>query len=112
MAQINISFDTAAKKLTVNVDGEEINDVSGVSIYTYTNYDDEQKMECSICTHQKSETGVVKTTHYHAHADERGKGMAKNALAHDSSIKGFIGVKEEEVTAGLSKFFESKSRIR
>lgn len=112
MAQINISFDTASKKLSVNVDGEEVANVSGVSIYTYEDYEENMKTECSICTHEKSETGVTKTTHYHAHADERGKGMAKQALAHDSTIKGFVGVKEEELAANLAKFFESKSRIR
>ncbi len=111
MAQINISFDTGSKKLTVNVDGEDVQNVSGISIYTYENYEGEQKTECSVCTHEKSETGLVKTTHYHAHADARGKDMAKNALAHDSTIKGFVGVKEEELTANLAKFFESKSRI-
>jgi hypothetical protein len=112
MAQISVNFDTASKKLTVNVDGEEIQNVSGVSIYTYENYDEEKKTECSICTHEKSETGVVKTVHYHAHADAQGKDMAKQALANDSSIKGFVGVKEEDVTSDLSKFFGSKSRIR
>lgn len=112
MAQINISFDTSNKKLAVNVDGEEVQNVSGVSIYSYEDYNDEHKTECSICTHEKSESGVVKTVHYHAMADARGKDMAKNALAHDSTIKGFVGVKEEELTASLAKFFESKSRIR
>ena len=61
MAEIMMKYDTVTKAMSLSLDGTELTDVCGVSVYPVYSYgtDDDGKFSCdvSMCTESK-ETGI------------------------------------------------------
>lgn len=111
MAKVVIEVDTETKSLDVSINGKKIEDVGYVSVYKYENYDEEEKLDCTVQTCTEDEEGGVKQmTNYFCHASEGAKKIARADAILD--IPGFVGKKEVDPTSDLAKFFGAHSRFK
>lgn len=112
MAKVNITYDTETKLATVTIDGKELANVSGISMYPGCCGDDEEgEMYMNISTMEKDEkSGLQKSTNYYCSASEKAKSIPKNRAI--ASLPGFIGRdSDEQVVEAMAKFFEQKLRL-
>lgn len=61
MSQVNISYDTVEKKISVNVDGASVKDVCGVyfePVYSMDSGDYTDKFRMCVATQKKNENGT------------------------------------------------------
>ena len=70
MAIINISFDTSTKKCSVSLNGQALNDVEGISIYKYKNYEGEEVGEIEVSMRTSEDDGMVKVTRLYASKEQ------------------------------------------
>lgn len=66
MATISVSFDTSTKKCTVSLNGQALNDVEGINIYKYKNYEGEELGEIEVSMRTSEDDGMVKVTRLYA----------------------------------------------
>lgn len=91
MAQFTINVNTDDKTLSVAVNGETLENVDSVYISKYKDYEDEEKVNISVNTSEKSEDGVKKFT---------------SVVAKEIDVK--IDVKQPNVNDAVAKYFENR----
>lgn len=62
MSKVNISVDTEGPSLSVNINGKTITDVTDISIYKYTDYDDKDRLMVSVSSTTKEDDVVTRTS--------------------------------------------------
>jgi hypothetical protein len=90
MAKILVEIDTEEATLRASVNGKEVSNVDGISVYKCKDMDekDEYEVRVSISTFVEDEAGVKTITHICA-SDSNGKALLKEgALA--SKYEGFL----------------------
>lgn len=110
MSAVNITYDTETKKASVTIDGKELSNVSGVSMYGDYGEDGDE-MYMNVSTMEKDgKTGLVKSTNYYSTASEEAKAIPKKSAI--ANLPGFVGRdSEEHVVEAMAKFFEQKLRL-
>lgn len=112
MAKVIIEYDTETNKASITIDGKELANVSGVSMYSGCCSEEEGEMYMNISTMEKDEkAGLNKSTNYYSMASASAKAVSKkNAIA---SLPGFVGVKSsDEAVESIARFFEQKLLYR
>lgn len=91
MAKVMIEVDTETAEMTVNIAGEQIQNVTSVSIYKFTEYDGEAKTRVNVSTRvENEETEVIKYEEYVCSKDRFVKSDKTKAL---QDIAKYFGVK-------------------
>lgn len=69
MPKVSIEIDTDAKTISAVIDGQDAGMFDSVSVYKMETYDDEERMDISLCRHEK-EGKISHTEHYSIYASQ------------------------------------------
>jgi len=107
MSKISIEVETNPKTLKVMIDGEEIEGISNIWINRFFDFDNEERIECSISTVERdSENKVEKrVTFSTAETKEVKKALGSKTEIRDDRFPGFIGYRttvHDDISAFLT----------